>query len=159
MRYVEKQVSWKDNWNNIIRDVFFVDTKLRELMLVPEDCTIIQFIDKYFIEDENTDELLTEEKVRISYYDSEGRDSGNLHVKNKYKEFDIYVRKDVLHTATADRLQNRYDLIAERLKYLLLKNYHICNMHFECEDAGFNLFTKMIGYKRFHIVFSYKTTV
>lgn len=159
MKYVEKTRTWKDNWNDIIRDVLFQDEKLKELMLVPEKCTIVQFIEKYFVEDEVSDEPLTNEAVRITYYDSKGRDSGNKHIKNRYKEFDIYVKDTVLHTATADRLQNRYDLIAERLKYLLLKDEHICHMRFECEDAGYNLFTKTIGYKRFHIVFSYKTSV
>lgn len=114
MRTVEKTRTWKDNWNNILRDVLFQDDLLKELMLLPEDCTIIQFIDKYFIEDENADEIMTDELVRITYYDSRGRETGNKNVRLKYKEFDIYVRKDVLHTATRDRLQNRYDLIADR---------------------------------------------
>lgn len=77
----------------------------------------MQFIDKYFIESETSDETITDEKVRISYYDSKGRDTGNKNVRLRYKEFDIYVRKDVLHNATADRLQCRYDLIADRIKY------------------------------------------
>lgn len=88
-------------------------------MMLPDDLTIVGFIEKYFIQDENAGELLISEPVRILYWDSEGRDSGNMNVRNKYKEFDIFVRDDVLHTATNDRLQNRYDLIAERLKYLL----------------------------------------
>lgn len=128
-------------------------------MLLPENCNIVQFIDKYFIEDENTDELMTDENVRISYYDSKGRDTGNQNVRLRYKEFDIYVKKNVLHNATNDRLQNRYDLIADRIKYLLLRYDRVCNMHFELEEDGYNLFTKAIGYKRYHISFSYKTTV
>ena len=47
-----------------------------------------------------------------------GTDTGNAHVKRKYKEFDIYVKNDVLHNATDDRLQYRYNLIAQRLKEL-----------------------------------------
>jgi DNA-directed RNA polymerase subunit L len=109
MSTVEKTRTWKDNWNNVIRDVLFQDKKLRELMLIPEDCTILQFIDKYFVEDENPDEIMTNEQVRIVYYDSRGRDTGNANVRFRYKEFDIYVHKDVLHNATHDRLQNRYD--------------------------------------------------
>lgn len=127
-------------------------------MLLPADCTITQFRDKYFIEDENPDEILTDEKVRIACYDASGRDTGNARVRNRYKNFDIYVKEDVLHNATKDRLQNRYDLIADRLKYLLLKDDRVCRMHFDYED-DYNLFTKMIGYKRYHIIFSYKTTV
>lgn len=30
MRTVEKTTTWKDNWNNVIRDVLFEDEKLRE---------------------------------------------------------------------------------------------------------------------------------
>lgn len=128
-------------------------------MLVPDDCTIIQFRDKYFIESENTDEVLTNEKVRISYYDAQGRDTGNKGVRLRYKEFDIYVSKDVLYNATNDRLQKRYDLIADRIKYLLLRNKNVCCLSFSREDDGYNLFTKLIGYERFHISFSYKTTI
>lgn len=158
MAYVEKTRTWKDNWNNIIRDVFFEDEKLKELMLLPEECTIIDFIREYFIEDLNPDEVISDHKVRISYYDSQGRDSGNKNVRCKYKEFDIYVKQDYLHNATYDRLQNRCHLIAERLKYLLLRQEHVCLMHFEYED-DYDLWTKTIGYKRYHIVFSYKISV
>lgn len=30
MGYVEKTRSWKDNWNNVIRDVLFPDKRLRD---------------------------------------------------------------------------------------------------------------------------------
>ena len=79
-------------------------------MCVPNDTPITKFIEKYFIEDAVSSELLTDEKVRIIYYDSDGSDTGNKDVLNRYKEFDIFVKDDVLHTATKDRLQNRYDL-------------------------------------------------
>ena len=72
-------------------------------MCLPENTTITQFIEKYFIEDENATEIVTNEQVRISYYDSRGDDKGNKNVRGKYKEFDIYVKDDVLHTATNDR--------------------------------------------------------
>lgn len=128
-------------------------------MLIPEKTTITQFIDKYFIQDENVGEILTDEAVRISYYDSaSGKDTGNQNVFLKYKEFDIYVKEDVLHNATDDRLQYRYHLIANRQKYLLLQNTYVCGLRFRCVDEH-NLWTKTIGYKRYHIVFSYKTTV
>lgn len=158
MAYVEKARTWKDNWNDVLRHVFFKDEKLKKQMLLPEECTILDFIKKYFVEDMSPDEVLTNEIVRIAYYDSEGRDSGNKNVKCKYKEFDIYVKQDYLHNATNDRLQNRCHLVAERLKYLLLRNEHVCRMHFDYED-DYDLWTKMVGYKRYHIVFSYKISV
>lgn len=158
MGRVLKTKTWKDNWNNIIRHVLFPDEELRKLMLLPEDLSIIDFIDKYFIQDENAGEQLISEPVRIIYWDSEGRDSGNMNVRNKYKEFDIFVKDDILHTATNDRLQNRFDQIAERQKYLLLKDTHVQGLRFRYED-DYNLWTKTIGYKRYHVVFSYKTSV
>lgn len=157
MGRVQKTKTWKDNWNDVIRHVLFPDEELKKLMMLPDDLTIVGFIEKYFIQDENAGELLISEPVRILYWDSEGRDSGNMNVRNKYKEFDVFVRDDVLHTATNDRLQNRYDLIAERLKYLLLRDTHVQGLRFRYED-DYNLWTKTIGYKRYHIVFSYKTT-
>lgn len=155
----EKTRTWDDNWEDVIRYVFFKDEKLKDLMCIPEGTPITKFVDKYFIEDENSDEIMTDEKVRITYYDSSGRDTGNKNVFNRYKEFDIYVSNDVLHNATEDRLKKRYKLIAERLKYLLLRNDHVCHLHFSCDDPGYNLYTKMVGYKRYHITFRYKTTV
>lgn len=88
-------------------------------MLLPQDVTVMDFIEKHFVEnDESTTETITDEAVRIVHHDSEGADFGNPHIRSRYKELDIYVKNDVLHTATQDRLQNRYDLIAERIKYL-----------------------------------------
>ena len=156
--YVEKIKTWKDNWNDVIRYIFFPDEKLLSLMCVPKGTPITKFIEKYFIEDAVSSELLTDEKVRIIHYDSDGSDTGNKNVLNRYKEFDIFVKDDVLHTATKDRLQNRYDLICERLKYLLLRESTVCNMHFRFTNS-YNLWTKTSGYKRYHVVFSYKTTV
>lgn len=155
---VPKSKTWADNWNDIIRSVFFKDQILKDLMLVPDGTTITQFIDRYFIEDLSPDELIIDEKVRVAYYDTEGSNTGNKNVKGRYKEMDIYVHSDVLHNATKDRLQNRCHLIAERIKYQLLREFHICKMHFEYEDE-YNQWTKVTGYKRYHIAFSYKTTV
>lgn len=156
--YTQKTQTWKDNWNDVIRYVLFKDTLLKELLLLPEPTTIVQFVDKYFVQDEAGSEILTDEKVRIVYCDTRGKDTGNKGVRIHYKEFDIFVRDDVLHNATDDRLQNRYDLIADRLKYLLLRDRNVCGLHFEFEDE-YNLWTKTIGYRRYHVVFSYKTTV
>lgn len=156
-RYVEKERTWKDNWNNIVRHVFFKDEKLREYMMIPENCTVTRFVDKYFLEDNSAGEIITDEAVRVICYDEKGILANNSKVMINYKEFDIYVKDNVLHTATRDRIQNRYDLIAERLRYLLTRQKVVEHMSFRFEDE-FNLWTKTAGYKRFHVVFSYKTT-
>ena len=158
MYYHDKVKTWKDNWNDVIRYVLYKDNTLKELMCLPEKCTITQFVDKFFIEDANGSEQLKNEKVRIVVYDSEGVSTGNQSVAGRLKEFDIYVKDDVLRTASDDRLQKRTDLITERIKYLLLKDRYVCNIRFRFE-ADYDLWTKTTGYKRHHVVFSYKTTV
>jgi hypothetical protein len=156
--YVEKERTWADNWNNVIRDVFYPDAKLKALMLVPEGTPITEFIQRYMIEDAPPDEVITNEKVRVAYYDTQGQMDKYHKVRRKWKEFEIYVHKDVLHTATSDRLQKRYDLIAGRIKYLLLRNYHVCGLHFEYADE-FLLYTRVVGYLRYHLDFGYIVTV
>ena len=157
MRLMPKNTTWTDNWNNVIRNVIFPDPILRELMLLPKNVTITQFIDKYFIEDEGGGEILTDEPVRICWYDTQGNDTGNMNVRMKYKEFDIYVKRERLHDATMDRLQNRYNLIAQRLKELL-QGDEVEGLHFEYEDE-FNLYTKTPGYKRYHLDLYYFTSI
>ena len=156
-RYVEKKRTWQDNWNNIIRYVLFQDKKLKDLMLVPEGTNILTFQDKYFIRDGSTDELLTNEKVRIVYHDAQGWDPSSAHVRGKYKEFDIFVSDDVEHTATDDLLQSRQVLIAQRLKYLLLRERVCQGIRFQYEDE-YDLWTNTVGYKEYRLTFFYKTT-
>ena len=157
-KYVHKVQTWKDNWNDIIRYVIYPDPILRELMCLEGDIPITQFRDKYFTKGHNTtNEIVTDEKVRILWYDNEGRDSGNMNVRNRYKEFDIYVKNDVLHNATDDRLQFRYELIAQRLKELLIGTQYVRQMRFQFQDE-YDLWTKTSGYTLYHIAFSYKVT-
>ena len=77
-RYVEKTRTWQDNWNNVVRNEIYPDEKLKELMLVPIETDIVKFTDKYFIRDGSTDELLTNEKVRIVHQ----RDAEELQAAN-----------------------------------------------------------------------------
>ena len=158
MRTVEKERTWNDNWNNVIRYVLFRDEKLKKQMLVPDSVRVNEFILKYFVKDAAADELLVNEKVRIVYYDRAGWDTGNKNVKLRYKEFDIYVKEDVLYNATDDTLKSRANLISERQQYLLTKDDTIQHLRFSYED-DFDMWTKTVGYKRYHVVFSYKTTV
>ena len=158
-KYVEKTRTWNDNWNNVIRNVIYPDEKLRELMLIPEGTDILKFTDKYFIRDGSTDELLTNEKVRIVCHDEKmSRGLGSRKVTGHFKSFDIFVNEDVEHTATEDRLQSRQILIAERLKYLLLRQYNCQNLHFDFEDE-YDQWTKTVGYKLYRLTFFYITTV
>ncbi len=127
-------------------------------MLVPEGTDILTFIDKYFIRDSSTDELLTNEKVRIVHSDSQGLRTRNQYVHGKYKHFDIFVSEDVERTATNDTLQSRQVLIAQRIKELLLQKRDQYGLRFTYEDE-YDLWTKTVGYKLYHIVFFYMTNV
>lgn len=156
-RYIEKEKTWDDDWNDVIRKVFWQDYKLKQLMLIPENTAIVPFITKYFIEDAAPDALLTNEKVRVNHFDTQGYDTGNKNVIRKYKNFDIYVKDDFLYDATNDRLKSRTVLIAERIKYLLLRDFYVCGLRFEFRDE-YSLWTKTVGYKRYRLVFSYRIT-
>lgn len=156
-RYVEKTRTWQDNWNNVVRNVLFQDDKLKELMLVPEGTDIITFQKKYFIRDGSTDELLTNEKVRVVTYDEEGSFTFNKAVRVKYKNFDIFCSEDVEHTADIDRLKSRQVLVAERIKYLLLRQPVVEHLRFQYEDE-YDMWTKTVGYKMYKVTFFYKTT-
>ena len=128
-------------------------------MLIParSQGNIREFIARYFIEDVMPDELVIDEAVRIICYEEEGAKLGTPHVTKKYLSFDIYVKEDSLYNATNDRLQRRDKLIAQRLKELLLWKEHICGLRFQYEDE-YHLGAKTIGYRRYHLVLSYKTT-
>lgn len=127
-------------------------------MLVPEGTDILTFTTKYFVRDSSTDELLSNEKVRIVHSDQHGWQVGNKYVHGKYKHFDIFVSESVEHTATNDMLQSRQVLIAQRIKELLLKKKFLYGIHFSYEDE-YDLWTKTIGYKLYHVVFFYMTHV
>ena len=128
-------------------------------MLIPtaNRKNIKMFIEKYFVEDALSDELVTDEDVRILYYETEGSLFGNPHILQKYLEFDIFVKNASLFNATNDRLQRRDKLILARLKHQLLGESHVCGLRFSYVD-DYHLGAKTVGYRRYHAVFSYKQT-
>ena len=151
--------TWDDNWNSIVRFVLFDDPILQNLMLLPDNINVLHFVQKYFLEDENGGELLTDEKVRLVVYDGEAIETGNKDVLMKTKHFDIYVRNDVLYDVDEyDRLRKRTRRIKDRLKYLQISKPHLYGMKFRFVDS-YDQWTKASGYKRYHVVFSYKETV
>lgn len=153
-----KTRSWDDNLNDTVRDVLYPDAALRTLMLIPAKDTgnIKAFLDKYCMPDDMGAELLLDEKVRILHYISEGREIGDRVLK-RFWHFDIYVKREDVYTATNDRLKRRDKLIAQRLRELLTSTAYVCNMRYRYED-DYDLGTKTAGYRRYHIVISYKTT-
>ena len=101
-------------------------------------------------------ELVTDEKVRILYFVGQSRDFGDR-VKTNYLHFDIYTQRDVVYTATDDRLKRRDKLIAQRLRELLTGVTYVHNMRYRFVDEH-DLATKTAGYRRYHLTLSYHTT-
>ena len=91
------------------------------------------------------------------YYETEGSKLGTPHVTRKMLAFDIYVKEDTLYNVSVDRLKRRDKAIGQRLKELLTGKDHVCGLRFQYEDE-YHLGAKTIGYRRYHIVFSYVTT-
>lgn len=148
--------TWHDAWNDIIRDVIFADDQLKRLMKIPEDTNIIDFIDRYFIRAGFTNNLLTNESVRIVYGDVFS-DLQTYKVSRNEMSFDIYVKTEDLHNVEKDRLVLRTNRIAERLIYLLTKSRYTKDYRFwvvHDHDMG----TSTIGYVRHNVSFQYLKT-
>ena len=118
---------------------------------------IREFIGRYFIEDAMPDEPVIDENVRIICYETEGSQLGTPHVLRKQLAFDIYVKTDMLYNVSEDRLIRRDKKIGQRLKELLTGKDYVCGLRFQYEDE-YHLGAKTIGYRRYHMVFSYVTT-
>ena len=95
--------AWIDEWNSIIRYKIFPDEELKSFMLVPQGTSIISFLEKYFIRAGYTDEILSDEKVRIVYSMVTLDDTKSPNVKLNALNFDIYVRNDQNHNVSDDR--------------------------------------------------------
>ena len=100
---------------------------------------------------------MTNQDVRILYYDTKGFDMYVEKVRGRRIEFDIYVKEKHLRDATKDRLRLRTQMIARRLRKLLTQNRYTCGIRFTCED-DYDLGTKTVGYSRYHIAFTYTKT-
>lgn len=156
MQHTMHQDAWIKEFNDIIRYKIFPDVELRELMQVPKTVTIIPFLEKYFVKAGYTDEVLTDEKVRIVYSSVTAYDTDVPNVKRNALNFDIYVRTDQNHNVSEDRLQSRGELIALKLKQMQCDKRYV-------DDTGYrfwpkteaDLGTKTVGYTRHHISFWY----
>ena len=156
---VEVTHTWEDNWNDVIRYVLFQDDTLKTAMAIPEAQwnNIQAFRDRYFVNDVMSDTLLTDEQVRICYYQDPGFQINN-HVHRRLLRFDIYVKRDIQFTVDkVDRLRQRQKVIARRLRDLLTGRDYVCGLKFQYEDE-YDLPVRTPGYVRFHIYFSYKVT-
>ena len=145
---------WIDDWNKIIRKVIFADEELKTLMKIPENTSIINFIDKYFIKAGYTNKLLENEPVRVIYSEVKDDDTKVPNVKRQMMTFDIYVKIEDLHNVGEDRLMMRTALIANRLIKLLTKSRYLQETGYRFWVAGdWDLGTRTTGYARYCVAF------
>lgn len=126
-------------------------------MLLNEKTSIIEFQDRYFIKAGYTSKTLKDEPVRIVYGDITGDPTGNVFVNREVMSFDIYVRNDCMHNATKDGLDNRTELIAERLTKLLTGERYVYNIRFWYVDDH-PVGTSTIGYERHNLSLGFLRT-
>lgn len=151
--------SWLKEWNDIIRFVFFKDEELKTLMKIPAGTSIIQFVDKYFIRAGYTSEILTNEPVRIIYGTLGSWETNNQKVSKNTLTFDIFVKQEELHNIGDDRLVYRTDLIADRIKQLLVSDHFVHNTAYKFWIVGeCDLGSPVIGYNRKNVTFGYMKT-
>ena len=150
---------WVKEWNNIVRFVLFEDITFRKLMELPDDITIIDFIDNYFIRGGSANKILTDEKVRIVYGHIANPLDDTPYVSGNMLSFDIYVKNEELHNVSTDRLEMRTVAIAERLKYLLTRKRYTQNLYRFRVTHESDMFTSTVGYARYNITFSYLKVV
>ena len=152
--------AWVNEFNNIIRRIIFPDRKLRVLMNLPEDTTIITFIDRYFMRVGTSSVPLKDEDVRIVYSTVGTGLAQDVHVLRQELSFDIYVKLSALHNVGNDRLVYRTELIADRLNEMLTNQYdeRLGGYRFRCIGRS-EQSTNTIGYVRYNISFAYMRTV
>lgn len=123
-------------------------------MRVPEGTPILTWCNKYFVDTAQSTELLTDEDVRVLWYEERGDVTGNPNVLRKKICFDIYVRREHLNDATRDMLESRAELISQKLQELLTDKPQVGQIDFDYVD-DYGLGTKMVGYVRHHLVLAY----
>lgn len=151
--------TWDDNWNNVIRYEIFANEELKEMMCIPEEHLgdLRRFVTDYFVENAMSDVLVTKQDVMIVYYGEKGSEYGAPNVVRKLISFDIYVRQERLHDCDEDRLRQRTKVIAQMLREILIGRRYVQNMQFRYVD-DYALGSKVVGYDRHHITFSYVVT-
>ena len=123
-------------------------------MLIPENTPILAWCSKYFVDAVMSTELMTDEDVRILWYEEPNETTGNPNVFRKKICFDIYVRRERLHDATNDRLQSRARMISQKIQELLTEKPQVGQIKFDYVD-DYSLGTKMVGYVRHHLILAY----
>lgn len=112
---------WVEAWNKIVRDLY-KNTTFKKLILLPAKTTIVEFVDKYFVENGFSNDIVIDEAVRVVYGIVRSEDTDSPGVKQAQLSFDIFVKRDRMRDADPDRLKLRTKLIANFLFEYLTNN-------------------------------------
>lgn len=85
-------------------------------MMIPDGTNIVTWIRKYFVSEALCTELVTDEDVRVLWYEDQSQRTNNPLVNNRRMAFDIYVKEEHNSDATNDLLVSRGKLIAQKLQ-------------------------------------------
>jgi len=107
--------TWSMRWDDVLRDVLYRDEELAHLMLIPKNTNIVTWIDKYFVDAAICTELVTDEDVRVLWWEDQSSKTSNPLVNQRKLVFDIYVKADHLRDATNDLLRPRTKIICQKL--------------------------------------------
>lgn len=105
-------------WDDVLRDVLFPDEELKELMLIPAGTDIVTWTEKYFVDAELCNEIVTDEDVRVLWYEDQSSRTGNPLVNRRKICFDIYVKRNHEKDATNDLLRSRCRMISQKIQEL-----------------------------------------
>lgn len=123
-------------------------------MLIPEGTNIVTWTNKYFVDAAICTELVTDEDVRILWFEEASAATGNPSVNKKKLCFDIYVKREHLNDATNDALRSRARMIAQKLQELLTYEENVGRITFRYVD-DYSLGTRMVGYVRHELIVSF----
>jgi hypothetical protein len=142
------------DWNDILKNIIWKDTELKDLMKIPAKTSIVDFTKKYFIRAGYDSELLTNQAVRVIYGNTGGSETDVPNILRQNLTFDVYVRIEENNNVGNDRLVDRTDLIMNRILYLLRKSRYNGVYRFWVSDER-DRPTRTIGYVRKQFTLGY----
>lgn len=123
-------------------------------MMIPDGTNIVTWMKKYFVSEALCTELVTDEDVRVLWYEDQSQHTNNPLVNNRRLAFDIYVKQEHDNDATNDLFVSRAKLIAQKLQEILTFPKVVGRVVFHYVD-DYDVGTKMVGYVRHHLMVSF----
>lgn len=122
--------------------------------MVPEGTDIVTWINKYFVDATICTDIVTDENVRVLWWEDQSSRTNNPLVSNRKLCFDIYVKSEHVKDATNDLLRSRAKMISQQLQEILTFRNTVGQVAFRYYD-DYDLGTKMVGYVRHRLVIAY----